>query len=612
MLLLNTDCLLTPDAIPKLIAHCHSDSGIGLVSPFSNYSPPLTLEMPEGSSYYRLNELLGRALPGVHAEACTVVGNALLIARECLDRTGAFDTEYGLGYGEETDYQFRAMRKGFTAVAALDTYVYHKGGASFGIDGREMARAQSEGRHRFFARWRREYDDFARRVPPDGPRRRILECVDPAQAAPVAADAMFVLPGLDQRFGGGHVVADICNAAARLGMSVQLASLEGPEHMLWEEPLFLQPLCFASGREFMRDERWKPRHIVATAWNTAAPCKARAERLDVPCHYFVQGYEFYFYGGRIYGAVEDTFRFADRVIATSGWLKRMLASHYDGAIDVLPPGYDDRRFNTLGRAGSAKPRLTLALRGADKGQPFLIELMHRLEGRQDRFDLTVLVQDEVLLPARWAGKCEVRKLPLRSSEIAEVLKRTDMLVDGSLHEGFGLLPLEALACGCAAIAADSGGVAEYIRDGENGFLVGEVNRPENFAAKIEFLLDNPETLQRFQDRASQSVWRLSRACCFPAWSEYLAGLARPDSGSPPRRTMDAPSLLLWSETVSRLCGSPDLEKRVTSLERSVSDLRESRIWRALVAAGAVALRLSAALRSAKDALLKPLYRRNDG
>jgi GT2 family glycosyltransferase len=167
VLLLNSDCLLTHDTVPKLMAQFRKDEQVGLVSPFSNHSEPLTVPLTRGQGHQAMNSLLEERFAGESMEACTVVGNALMISRECLEKTGELDESYGMGYYEETDYQFRAMYAGFTARAALDTYVFHYGGASFGSEAQGLERTN---RRNFFRTWGDEYRWLAQQAPPWGPR----------------------------------------------------------------------------------------------------------------------------------------------------------------------------------------------------------------------------------------------------------------------------------------------------------------------------------------------------------------------------------------------------------------------------------------------------------
>jgi len=596
VLLLNTDCLLTKNAIPKLVQHCQSDSAIGLVSPFSNNSAPLTLRMFEGSSYVSMNRLLEQTCPGEHVPACTIVGNALLITRACLEKTGPFDEGYGLGYGEDTDYQFRAMEEGFRAVAALDTYVYHHGAESFRRDERAMAEAKAAGRKRFFSRWQRQYDALAREAPPNAPLNRVVAATRNAAESPEPCDALFVLPNVDQKVGGCHSVVALCNSAVRAGLRVQLASLMARKWASWTEPLFLEPVFYRTEEEFARETRLHPRRVIATAWHTFVPTKVFAESMRIPCDYFVQGYEFYFNRGSIYGAVADTFHLAERVLTTSRWLGSMLRTHFAGPIQVLPPGFDEGLFNTAGRTVHSKPRLTMALRGSvDKGQAVLLELLHRLAKRVDAVEVTLLAREAVALPLEWEGCCDIRKLPLSNAQIAAAFHETDIYVDASLHEGFGLMPLQALACGCAVVASDSGGAAEFLRDGENGYLIAEVNRPEYFAEKVEYLLDHPGVVEAFRSRAPGDVRGLSLEKCFPAWAEYLTNAQREGHEPVVRLPVEARSWLLWRETLRRLReGEPSsrsLEVRLTDLEDQLAEIRASLTWRALTLFGAAVLRL---------------------
>ena len=87
---------------------------------------------------------------GINYDACTVVGNCLMISQECISKVGYFDEIYGMGYGDETDYQFQAMSKGFEAKVALDTYVFHKAEMSFNTTNKKRSERIEKNRKIFF------------------------------------------------------------------------------------------------------------------------------------------------------------------------------------------------------------------------------------------------------------------------------------------------------------------------------------------------------------------------------------------------------------------------------------------------------------------------------
>jgi glycosyltransferase involved in cell wall biosynthesis len=51
------------------------------------------------------------------------------------------------------------------------------------------------------------------------------------------------------------------------------------------------------------------------------------------------------------------------------------------------------------------------------------------------------------------------------------LRDADVYVHPSYQDGFGLAPMEALACGVPVIVTEDTGMKEHIRPGENGFIV---------------------------------------------------------------------------------------------------------------------------------------------
>ena len=67
---------------------------------------------------------------------------------------------------------------------------------------------------------------------------------------------------------------------------------------------------------------------------------------------------------------------------------------------------------------------------------------------------------------------------------------------GLEQEGFGIVFLEAAACGVPQVAGDSGGAAEAVADGETGLVVRRPDDPRDVAAAIERLLDDPALAAR--------------------------------------------------------------------------------------------------------------------
>jgi phosphatidylinositol alpha-1,6-mannosyltransferase len=63
---------------------------------------------------------------------------------------------------------------------------------------------------------------------------------------------------------------------------------------------------------------------------------------------------------------------------------------------------------------------------------------------------------------------------------------------GLEQEGFGIVFLEAAACGVPQVAGDSGGAAEAVEDGVTGLVVRQPDDARKVAAAIERLLDDPQ------------------------------------------------------------------------------------------------------------------------
>jgi D-inositol-3-phosphate glycosyltransferase len=77
----------------------------------------------------------------------------------------------------------------------------------------------------------------------------------------------------------------------------------------------------------------------------------------------------------------------------------------------------------------------------------------------------------------------------------------DATVMPSYYESFGMVALEAMACGTPVIASDVGGLSTLVQDGKTGLRV-KVNDPGALAHAIERLLDDEARRRRMGHRAA--------------------------------------------------------------------------------------------------------------
>ena len=144
VLLLNSDTIVSPGWLDRLIACADSDPSIGLVGPLSNTAsyqsiPALSAggdwaenPLPAGWEIDGWATALAESSARLYPEIPLLNGFCLLIRREVIDAIGYFDEEaFGLGYGEENDYCLRARSAGWRLALADDAYIFHAQSRSY-------------------------------------------------------------------------------------------------------------------------------------------------------------------------------------------------------------------------------------------------------------------------------------------------------------------------------------------------------------------------------------------------------------------------------------------------------------------------------------------------
>jgi len=99
----------------------------------------------------------------------------------------------------------------------------------------------------------------------------------------------------------------------------------------------------------------------------------------------------------------------------------------------------------------------------------------------------------------------------------------------SLYEPFGITALEAMAAGAPLIAADTGGLAEIVKNGVNGwqFYAGSSN---SLADAVLHVLHSPEGARKVAEVARREVlstydWQAIARRTISVYDEVLRGAA---------------------------------------------------------------------------------------
>lgn len=175
VILLNNDTVVPERFAARLKAAAHSAPTIATATPLSNDATLLGLPRVD-----RRNELSADDAPRIDAllrthdgprtvEIPVGHGFCMYLKREALDDVGALDPVWGRGYCEEVDWCLAASDRGWSHVAALDTYVHHASSVSFGPRERTALMARNH------ALLERKYPDFV-------PRLRDFLIADPIAA----------------------------------------------------------------------------------------------------------------------------------------------------------------------------------------------------------------------------------------------------------------------------------------------------------------------------------------------------------------------------------------------------------------------------------------------
>lgn len=113
----------------------------------------------------------------------------------------------------------------------------------------------------------------------------------------------------------------------------------------------------------------------------------------------------------------------------------------------------------------------------------------------------------------------------RSSFIEDEYINHSFFILSSRTEGFGLVLVEAAACGLPLISFDCPqGPSEIISNGENGFLVNEIGDIDSLSDRISMLIENKELRETMGKKAAEYSKKISRDTIKEEWFQLINSL----------------------------------------------------------------------------------------
>lgn len=253
--------------------------------------------------------------------------------------------------------------------------------------------------------------------------------------------------------------------------------------------------------------------VVATAWPTAHDVarlgRSRGRKVQIVFHHET--------GTGPEARIVATYSLPYFRIAFSNFVRDSVQRQFACRVDaVVPNGVDTNLFFP---DGPVEPRSVLFLYHPDprKGAADGIRALTLLRERMP--DLVVRV----------CGTVRPDQLPdwmpfdfhPPDAVLRQRYSRAAALLYPSRYEGFGLPPLEAMACGCPSVTTTVGAVPEFAADGRDALFV-RTGDAEQMAARLEQVLTNADLRQRLSRAGLETAQRYSLQRVSPMFERALA------------------------------------------------------------------------------------------
>jgi glycogen synthase len=210
---------------------------------------------------------------------------------------------------------------------------------------------------------------------------------------------------------------------------------------------------------------------------------------------------------------------ADRVISVSKMMKEDILHYFsvpEEKVAVIHNGIDLKKWVKVSADGTRKEYdvkepyvLFVGRTSKQKGMTYLLDAADYIDPGVQVLCCTSAPDTPELeeeITKKVAGKKNIHWINklLKEEQYIELYSGASVFACPSIYEPFGIINLEAMACGTPVVASAVGGIKEVVVPGETGILVEPAN-PRQLADGINQLLRDQAMARRFGENGRKRV-----------------------------------------------------------------------------------------------------------
>jgi glycosyltransferase involved in cell wall biosynthesis len=192
-------------------------------------------------------------------------------------------------------------------------------------------------------------------------------------------------------------------------------------------------------------------------------------------------------------------------IVVASYLQKIVRQHTGNRIELIENGIDNNKYYIKGRIENRAVTTVAMLYSVQeiKGSKYGLEALYMV--KEQIPELQVELFGIYPSPEELPDWIKYYRDP---DDLCALYNRNSIFISNSFTEGFGLVSVESMFCGCALVCTDIEGHKEYAFEGETALLVEPANA-KDMADRIRYLINNNDYRIALAKRGHDYVLRFS-------------------------------------------------------------------------------------------------------